>query len=294
MTRRINTIVIPAAGHGTRLLPATLVTPKEMLPVYDTPMIQFAMDEGAAAGAVRVIVILAPDKMAIRDYLLPHRATSSLDTAAPRLQRPGAVDVVFAFQNKPLGLGHAIACARPLILPGPFGVILPDDVILGSPCLPEMAHAYRGGHMIAAMEVPDSETHRYGVFHTSGGGKGALVPATGLVEKPDAGTAPSRLVAIGRYILAASVFDTLDRMPVADGVDMPLTDAINTDAARLPLTAFRFSGQRYDCGTLDGLLAASIARRADLRAASDARATQAVIGGALHRHDLLQAQHAGA
>jgi UTP--glucose-1-phosphate uridylyltransferase len=243
---------------------------------------------------VRVIVILAPDKMAIRDYLLPQRATASLDTAVPKLQRPGAVEVVFAFQNKPLGLGHAIACARPLILPGPFGVILPDDVILGSPCLPGMARAYRGGHMIAAMEVPDTETHRYGVFHTSGGGKGALVPATGLVEKPDAGSAPSRLVAIGRYILAASVFDTLDRMHVAHGGDMPLTDAINIDAARLPLTAFRFSGQRYDCGTLDGLLAASIARRADLLAASNALATQAVTGGGLHRHDLLQAHYARA
>ena len=154
MVRRINTIVIPAAGQGTRLMPATRVTAKELLPVYDTPMLQFAMDEVVATGAARVVIVISLDKLAIRDYLALTEAQSARRANQSGLPLPGTVQVVFAYQNKPLGLGHAISCARPLMLPGPFGVILPDDVILGVPCLAQMARAYKSGHMVAAMQVP--------------------------------------------------------------------------------------------------------------------------------------------
>ena len=265
MTRRINTIVIPAAGRGTRLLPATRVTAKEMLPVYDTPMLQFAMDEAAATGAARVIIVISPDKLAIRDYLVPPNAQPSHSADLTNLRRPETVEVVFAYQNKPLGLGHAIACARGLMLPGPFGVILPDDVILGALCLPEMARAYTGGHMVAAMEVPAAETSRYGIFRELGAADGRRMAASGMVEKPKAGTEPSLLAAVGRYILDPSIFATLDQTRIGAGGEMQLTDAINVDAERLALTAFRFSGRRYDCGCLDGLLEAAIARQDELR-----------------------------
>lgn len=265
MARRINTIVIPAAGKGTRLLPATRVTAKEMLPVYDTPMLQLAMDEAAATGAARVVIVISPDKLAIRDYLVPPEAQSLQGSDLTSLRRPGAVEVVFAYQNKPLGLGHAIACARPYMLPGPFGVILPDDVILGEPCLAEMALAYNGGHMVAAMEVPANETYRYGIFRELGPADGQRVSASGMVEKPKVGTEPSRLAAVGRYILDPSVFATLDVTRIGAGGEMQLTDAINADAERLALTAFHFSGRRFDCGCLDGLLDAAVARQAQLR-----------------------------
>lgn len=292
MSRRINTIVIPAAGMGTRLLPATRVTAKEMLPVYDTPMIDFAMEEAAAAGAVRVIVVLGPDKLAIRDHLLPQVVPPRLGHQPLGLRRPEGVEVVFAFQNKPLGLGHAIACARPLMLPGPFGVILPDDVIFGTPCLPEMARAYRGGHMVAAMDVPPADTVRYGMFRELGDATGPIVPASGLVEKPTAGTEPSLLAAVGRYILDPSVFDSLDQTRIGVGGEMQLTDAINADADRVPLTAFRFSGRRYDCGAFDGLLEAAIARKAQVRSDSAVLPQQTQARAMRPRLDLAQTHHA--
>lgn len=292
MSRRINTIVIPAAGRGTRLLPATRVTAKEMLPVYDTPMIEFAMNEAAAAGAARVIVVLGPDKLAIRDYLMPRQEPSCLADTALSLRRPEGVEVVFAFQNKPLGLGHAIACARPLMLPGPFGVILPDDVIFGAMCLPEMARAYRGGHMVAAMDVPLADTVRYGMFRELGDATGPIVPASGLVEKPKAGTEPSLLAAVGRYILDPSVFDSLGQNRIGAGGEMQLTDAINADAERLPLMAFRFSGRRYDCGTLDGLLEAAIARKRQLRRSIDAKPRPAATKVMRPRLDQAATRHA--
>ena len=264
MARTLNTIVIPAAGQGTRLMRTTRVTAKEMLPVYDAPMLQFAMDEAAATGAKRVVIVISANKLAIRDYLALQGAAQP-QADAQTLQLTGDVEVVFAYQGAPLGLGHAIFCAKPHMLPGPFGVILPDDVILGVPCLAEMANAYPGGHMVAAMTVPAEETSRYGIFRQFDGTTGSLITVAGMVEKPKLGTAPSRLAAVGRYILDPSIFDTLDQTKIGVGGEMQLTDAINDDAQRLPLTAFRFSGRRFDCGNLDGLLEASNARQAQLR-----------------------------
>ncbi len=287
MARRINTIVIPAAGQGTRLLPATRVTAKEMLPVYDTPMLQFALDEAAAAGAARVIIVISPDKSAIRDYVLAQDPHPFKPADISGLARSHAVEVVFACQQTAAGLGHAIACARALMLPGPFGVILPDDVIFGAPCLPEMARAYTTGHMVAAMDVPAAEACRYGMFRKLANAEGTStasnrVAASGMVEKPQAGCEPSLLAAVGRYILDPSIFATLDRIRAGAGGEKQLTDAINADAERLPLTAFRFSGRRYDCGNFDGLLEAAMARQAQLgklgKPAADAASIPATLG----------------
>jgi UTP--glucose-1-phosphate uridylyltransferase len=279
MSLRIKTVVIPAAGQGTRLLPATKSVPKELMPVYDRPVLQFALDEAVAAGAERIVIVIHPSKDVIRDYTRPADAMidalrakgkTGLAAALQDLALPSDVELVFAVQAQPLGLGHAVACCQGHVLPGPVGVILPDDVILGQPCLPEMQSEYDGGHMIAAMEVHPDETSSYGIFRLAGPSRGHSTPASGMVEKPSMGSAPSRLAAVGRYILDASVFRALASTPRGAGGEIQLTDAIAADAERLPLTAFRFSGRRFDCGTHDGLLDAALARQAEVRLASKA------------------------
>lgn len=285
MARRINTIVIPAAGLGTRLLPATRVTAKELLPVYDTPMLQFAIDEAVATGAERVIVVINAGKLAIRDYLVSRDVRTSSGVDLTEDASPEAVEFIFAYQNQPLGLGHAILCARPFMAPGPFGVILPDDVILGESCLPEMARAYTGGHMVAAMEVAAEDARRYGIFRLLGAAQGRRISVSGMIEKPAAGTEPSRLAAVGRYILDPSIFATLDRTRRGAGGEVQLTDAISLDADHLALTAFRFSGRRFDCGCLDGLLEAANVRQAHLhRSGSSAQQAKRVMT-TLNLHD---------
>lgn len=270
----LRSIIIPAAGLGTRLLPATKVVPKELLNVYDRPVLQFAIDEAIDAGAERVIVVIHPDKLAIRDYLKPDDdyvgrlsacGKTVLSAALAAVQVPETVDLVFAFQNRPLGLGHAISCCSDLVLSGPVGVILPDDVIMGEPCMAEMARAYVSGHMVAAMAVPALDAPRYGIFRLLGTPEGRSVAVSGMVEKPAAGTEPSLLGAVGRYILDPVIFSTLPDIPRGAGGEIQLTDAIAADAARLPLTAFRFSGQRFDCGCHDGLIEAAIARQSEVK-----------------------------
>jgi UTP--glucose-1-phosphate uridylyltransferase len=267
----LRSIIIPAAGLGTRLLPATKAVPKELLVVYDRPVLQFAMDEAIAAGAERIIVVIHPEKQAICKYLKPDlnsidrlracgKAVASAALAA--VQVPGTVEVVFALQDNPLGLGHAISQCSALVLPGPVGVILPDDVIMGAFCLSQMAQAYAGGHMIAAMTVSAQDTPRYGIFHLQGPESGLRsVAVSRMVEKPIAGTAPSLLAAVGRYILDPTIFATLRGIAQGAGGEIQLTDAIDADAPRLALTAFRFSGERFDCGSHDGLIAAALARQ---------------------------------
>lgn len=270
MSQRIRTVVIPAAGQGTRLLPLTKATPKELLPVYDKPVLQFALDEAVAAGAERIVIVIHPSKSVIRDYLTPShdyiealqdKGKHDLAAVLSELHLPEGIEAVFSMQTEALGLGHAILCARGQILPGPFAVILPDDVILGAPCLSQMAEHYRGGHMVAAIDVPAIDTYRYGIFQPTGSSRGQCVPVSGMVEKPKPGTAPSRLAAVGRYILDPQILKTLARTPEGAGGEIQLTDAIALDAARLPLVAFRFTGKRYDCGTHDGLVEATVARQ---------------------------------
>lgn len=273
MPQTLKTVLIPAAGQGTRLLPLTKTTPKELLPVYDRPVIQFAIDEAVAAGAERIVIVIHPSKSVIRDYLrhndvfirrLQKDGKSDLADLMSEAGLPDHVEILYAIQEEPLGLGHAIGCCRDLVLPGPIGVILPDDVILGQPCLAEMAADYLGGHMVAAMEVPPSETYKYGIFNPSGPLRQRCLPVNGMVEKPAPGHAPSTLAAVGRYILDPVIMSTVAKTPPGSGNEVQLTDAISHDALALALTAYRFSGSRHDCGSLDGLLDAGMARRAML------------------------------
>jgi UTP--glucose-1-phosphate uridylyltransferase len=274
----LRTIIIPAAGLGTRLLPATKAVPKELLNVYDRPVLQFAIDEAIDAGAERIIVVIHPDKLAIRDYLRPDQdyvgrlgacGKTVLGAALAAVQVPETVDLMFAYQNLPLGLGHAISCCSAMVLPGPVGVILPDDVIMGDACLTQMAQAYAGGHMVAAMTVLEQDAPRYGIFRLLGAPSRRSVAVSSMVEKPKAGTEPSLLAAVGRYILDPVIFSTLLGIARGAGGEIQLTDAIAVDAARIALTAFRFSGQRFDCGSHDGLMEAGLARQRDVKGQRD-------------------------
>lgn len=270
----LRSVIIPAAGLGTRLLPATKSVPKEMLNVYDRPVMQFAIDEAIAAGAQRIVVVIHPAKLAIREYLRPDagyigklRAAgkAALGAALAAVQLPAKVDLVFALQDAPLGLGHAVLCASDLVLGGPVGVILPDDVIMGQTCMAEMARAYVGGHLVAAMPVPVQDAARYGIFKPLGAPNGSMILASTIVEKPKLGAEPSLLAAVGRYILDPSIFVTLRNLSCGAGGEIQLTDAIAADAARMTLTAFRFTGRRCDCGSHDGLMDAALARQRQVK-----------------------------
>ncbi|WP_296763206.1 UTP--glucose-1-phosphate uridylyltransferase [Sediminimonas sp.] len=264
-TSELKTIIIPAAGMGTRMLPATRVTAKELLPVYDRPVIQFAIDEAIEAGADRIIVVVSPEKPAIREYLGQAAVASTAGLAGTGTAQRSP-EILYVSQYQPLGLGHAVLCCKGLTLPGPFGIILPDDVIMGRNCISEMIDHYQGGQMIAAMKVSEQNACHYGIFKLHGSMTGNCIPVTGMVEKPPIGQAPSSIAAVGRYILEPEIFDILDRTPKGAGGEFQLTDAIAIAARSVALTAFRFSGSRYDCGTHDGLLAASNARQAAVKA----------------------------
>jgi len=285
MSHGIATLIIPAAGQGTRLLPATKAIPKELLPIYDRPALQFAIDEAIELGVARIVVVIHPAKRAIRKYLAPDAALvaqlrasgkTSLAAALIEIEVPAEVDVVFVEQDQPLGLGHAVLCAEALTLPGAFAVLLPDDLVFGRSCLPEMAESYVGGHMIAAMEVAPDEASAYGIFRLQTPAIGRMVAVSGMVEKPRPGLAPSRLAAVGRYILDPGIFATLRHVARGAGGEIQLTDAIAQDAGRVALSAFRFSGTRFDCGSHDGLLGAALARQAEVRGLSAPPATLAL------------------
>jgi len=278
---KVRTAIFPIAGLGTRLLPATKAVPKELLPVLDTPLLQFALDEAREAGVERMVFVIHPSKSAIERYVRPDvglaqrlqsrgkgALAAGLMAACPD---PISTDIVFTTQREPLGLGHAVQCARRHALPGPVAVILPDDLIIGSPgCLAQMITAYdpcAAGHLVAAAEVPPEAVSAYGILAPSGR-RGRMVPARGVVEKPAPGQAPSDLAVIGRYVLDPSVFGALADLAPGAGGEIQLTDAIATSAARVGLAGFRFEGARYDCGSASGLLAAALARARSLETAA--------------------------
>lgn len=243
MSHGIATLIIPAAGQGHRLLPATKAIPKELLPNFDRPALQFAIDEAIELGVAGVVIVIHPAKRAIREYLAPDaalvaqlRASGKTSLAAARIEIevPAEVDVVFVEQDQALGLGLA--------------VLLPDDLVFGRSCLPEMAESYVGGHMIEAMEVAPDEAWAYDTFRLQTPAIGRMVAASGMVEKPQPGLTPSRLAAVGRYILDPGIFATLRHVARAAGSQIQLTDAIARDAGRVPLSDFRFSDTRFDCG----------------------------------------------
>ncbi len=258
----IRTVIIPAAGLGSRLLPATKVTAKELLPVYDRVVLDFAIDEAVGLGAERIVVVISTAKLAIQAYLA---GRSSFDTTLDRNVQTVGPEIVYVFQDQPLGLGHAVLCCKDVTLPGPFAVLLPDDIVMGANCLAEMAAQYSAGHMIAAMQVGVEETSQYGIFRLGGLPKDKCLPVVGMVEKPLPGTAPSSFGAVGRYILDPMIFDVLEHTPSGKGGEVQLTDAITVAGRAIPLVGFIFTGTRHDCGNHDGLLAAGVARQAASR-----------------------------
>lgn len=278
-SRKVTRAVFPVAGLGTRFLPATKSIPKEIMTLVDRPLIQYAIDEARAAGIREFIFVTSRGKSALEDYF------DNAPEIESALRRKGKNDllqllkstdmdsgaIAYVRQNRPLGLGHAVWCARRLIGDEPFAVLLPDDVIAADkPCLQQMIEAYQntGGSMVATMEVRGPEISSYGVLDVEEN-MGTLVKARGLVEKPAAAEAPSRLAVIGRYILSPTILDHLDRKEQGAGGEIQLTDAIAKEAVSGEgVYGFRFQGQRYDCGSKIGFLKATVAfglTRPDLR-----------------------------
>jgi UTP--glucose-1-phosphate uridylyltransferase len=267
MPNRVRKAVFPVAGLGTRLLPATKSIPKEMITIVDRPLIQYAVDEAREAGIEELIFVTGRGKAALDDYFdigFELEATmrergKSLDALAP--SRSGFGEVVSVRQQQPLGLGHAVWCARHIVGDEPFAVLLPDELMVGKPnCLAQMVEAYDrvGGNIVAALEVPESETHKYGVIDP-GATDGPLTEIRGMVEKPAQGTAPSNLMLPGRYILQPEVMRALDAQEKGAGGEIQLTDAIARLIGRQPLNAYRFAGERYDCGSAAGFVIANLA-----------------------------------
>ncbi|MCB2108648.1 MAG: UTP--glucose-1-phosphate uridylyltransferase [Rhodobacteraceae bacterium] len=269
MSARVRTAVFPVAGLGTRFLPATKVIPKEMIPVIDRPVVQYAVEEARAAGIERFVFVTADGKEAIANHFSHHPVLESLlaeknktaelklvtDTTLPS----GALQIVK--QHEPLGLGHAVWCAWKIVGDEPFAVILPDDMVLSdTPCLKQLidAHAKVGGHVVAVENVPREATNRYGILDIDTE-QGRLSKAKGLVEKPAPDQAPSTLAIIGRYVLDPIVFKELDKRTTGAGGEIQLTDALNRSLASVPFHGYRFEGKRYDCGSRVGFLEANIA-----------------------------------
>ncbi|KRB80769.1 UTP--glucose-1-phosphate uridylyltransferase [Sphingomonas sp. Root710] len=262
--------IFPVAGFGTRFLPATKAVPKEMLPVVDRPLIQYAVDEARAAGIEQMIFVTGRNKYAIEDYfdsafeiesdLSAKNKTSFLDILDKTRLAPGKA--AFVRQQQMLGLGHAVACARDLVGDEPFAVLLPDELLWNpaSPCLKQMAETYdaKGGNVVAVLEVPEDQTHKYGIVDP-GASEGAVTEIRRMVEKPAAGSAPSRLAIVGRYILQPEIFDLLDKGERGAGGEIQLTDAMAKLVGVQPFHAQTFDGERHDCGDNAGFIQANIA-----------------------------------
>lgn len=267
MSIRVRKAVFPVAGLGTRLLPATKSIPKEMITIVDRPLIQYAVDEAREAGIEQLIFVTGRGKSSLVDYFdqafeleaALRDKGKSLDVLAPSDAKFG--EVVTVRQQQPLGLGHAVWCARHIVGDEPFAVLLPDELMYGKPnCLAQMIQAYErvGGNIVAALEVPESETHKYGVIDP-GATDGRLIEIRGMVEKPASGSAPSNLMLPGRYILQPQVMEALDAQERGAGGEIQLTDAMAKLIGRQPFYAYRFKGERYDCGSAAGFVIANIA-----------------------------------
>jgi len=261
--------IFPVAGLGTRFLPATKAIPKEMLPIVDKPLIQYAVEEAKAAGIEQFIFVTGRGKSAMEDHfdfavelndtLRKRGKQPELDTANAMIPPPG--EIICVRQQEAKGLGHAVWCARHLVGDEPVAVLLPDDLILAdTPCLQQMAEAHRqaGGNMLAVEEVAPEHTARYGIL-SPGRTDGRLTEVKGLVEKPKPADAPSRLAVIGRYILEPRVFAMLDRHEVGAGGEIQLTDALARLIGGAPFHGYRFDGERFDCGDKAGFIDATIA-----------------------------------
>ncbi|PIV72955.1 MAG: UTP--glucose-1-phosphate uridylyltransferase [Rhodobacteraceae bacterium CG17_big_fil_post_rev_8_21_14_2_50_65_11] len=268
--KKITKAIFPVAGLGTRFLPATKSVPKEIMTLVDRPLIQYAIDEARAAGIKEFIFVTARGKSALEDYFdvapelestLRRKGKTELLKALKATNMESG-QIAYIRQNKALGLGHAVWCARRLLGNEPFAVILPDDVIAAeTPCLQQMmeAHAEIGGNMVAAMEVPPEKTSSYGILGVKED-MGSVVSVNGMVEKPALEDAPSNLAVIGRYILTPNVMRNLNKAKSGSGGEIQLTDAIAQEIeATGDVYGFRFRGQRYDCGSKAGFLQATVA-----------------------------------
>jgi UTP--glucose-1-phosphate uridylyltransferase len=275
----VTTAVFPVGGQGTRFLPATKAVPKELLPVVDRPLLQYAVDEALAAGIERMVFVTARGKGALEDYfdvagelvasLKAKGKTAELAVLDETQLKPG--QIAYVRQQEPAGLGHAVWCARHITGNDAFAVLLPDELLWNpaAPALAEMHDAYRrlGGNVISVLEVPAEHTHRYGIVTpgasdgriTEGVFEGRLTAVGGLVEKPKPGTAPSRLAAIGRYILQPEVMGVLERGKRGAGNEIQLTDAMAELIGVQPFHALTFAGTRFDCGDKAGHITANIA-----------------------------------
>ena len=271
--KKIRKVIFPVGGLGTRFLPATKSMPKEMLPVVDKPLIHYAFVEAREAGIEQFIFVTSRNKHAIMDHFDHSYELQSVLTEKNKQRElemtsnwlPPAGSISFTRQQEPLGLGHAVWCARHLIGDEPFAVILADDMVHSKKgCLKQMVDAYEqtGNNIVAVMDIPRERTASYGIVDIDRDAKlpdARLVKARGLVEKPHPDVAPSTLSIIGRYILQPDVFDILDKQKPGAGGEIQLTDAIGSMIGKKDVLGYRFDGTRYDCGELVGFVAANVA-----------------------------------
>ncbi len=267
----IRKAVFPVAGLGTRFLPATKAAPKEMLPVVDKPLIQYAVEEAYAAGVRHMIFVTGRSKRAIEDHFdTAYELESELEAAHKdellalvRSVQPDDMVCAYVRQNRMLGLGHAVLCAEPLVGKEPFAVLLADDLMVGPPggasVLSQMvaAHTQQGRSILAVQEVPLDQVKRYGIVAGESAGR-QLIRVEQIVEKPSPDKAPSRMGVAGRYILTPGIFDEIRHQPTGVGGEIQLTDAIARLMQREAVYAFQYAGKRYDCGSKEGFLEATV------------------------------------
>jgi UTP--glucose-1-phosphate uridylyltransferase len=270
MMNSIKKAVFPVAGLGTRFLPVTKASPKEMLPIADKPLIQYAVEEAIAAGITELIFVTSSSKRAIEDHFDTNyeleaklaKANKHELLAIVRQVLPKGVSCAYIRQPDTLGLGHAVLCAQPLINNEPFAVLLADDLIDGNghSCLEQMVAVYQEtkGSVIAVQEIPPTDTNKYGIVGCSQQ-QGRRSKVEKIIEKPESKDAPSNLAVVGRYILDPSIFNYLTNLPAGKGGEIQLTDAIAQSLAKEKVYAWQFNGTRYDCGSKLGYLQAIIA-----------------------------------
>ena len=266
---KVRKAVFPVAGLGTRFLPATKANPKEMLPIVDKPLIQYAVEEAVAAGIDQLIFVTGRTKRSIPDHFdTAYELEAELERAGKtkmlqvvRGILPEHVTCVYTRQSMALGLGHAVLCAKKLVGEEPFAVILADDLIRGnsSSCLEQMIAVYQAerGSVLALEKVPDEETHRYGIVQGQARSE-TLTSLTEIVEKPQPGTANSNLAVVGRYVFNPSIFAMLEQISAGAGGEIQLTDAIAALLTQEPVFGYQFHGKRFDCGSKLGYLQASV------------------------------------
>jgi UTP--glucose-1-phosphate uridylyltransferase len=268
--KKITKAVFPVAGLGSRFLPATKASPKEMMPVVDKPLIQYAVEEAVAAGITDMVFITGRNKRAIEDHFdtayeieaeLAARGKTELLRAVQEVI-PKHVNCIYIRQSEPLGLGHAVLCAQPVVQDEPFAVILADDLIDGEiAIMKQMVDVYARYEcsVLGVQDVPRAQTGQYGIVSSNNRLENNLEQVNGIVEKPSPETAPSTLAVVGRYILTPRIFHHLARVQAGSGGEIQLTDGIAALMQEEKLLAYRFNGTRYDCGSKLGYLKATVA-----------------------------------